>query len=148
MRGALPLAALLLLAACRKPAPGDIPNVVIGRDACARCGMIVSEARFTSGYVDAAGASVAFDDVGELLAAATADETLSRAAFVTDAVDGGWTRAETAYFVRVPGLATPMGTGMAAFKDRAHAEAFAKERGGGAVLDWAAATSPKVLASR
>lgn len=146
MNRAPALAAILLLAACRVPAPGDIPKIVFGRDACARCGMLVSEARFASGYVDAAGKSVIFDDVGELLAAAAEDRSFAPAAFVTDVLDGDWTRAEAAFYARVAALPTPMGTGTAAFKDRARAESFAKQHGGGAVLDWTAAISSKAQA--
>lgn len=134
-----PLAALVLAAACRQASPGDIPKIVFGKDECARCGMIVSEARFASGYVDADGKSVIFDDVGELLKAAAADASLGKAAFVADAENGVWTRAEDAFYANVPGLATPMGTGVAAFGNRASAEAFVHKRGGGPVLDWKAA---------
>jgi len=148
VKRSLALATLFLLASCRSSTPGDIPQIVFGRDACARCGMLVSEKRFASGYVDAAGKSVIFDDVGELLAAATEDPTLSKAAFVTDVEDGEWTRAEAAFYARVPALATPMGTGVAAFKDRARAEIFTKKRGGDDVLDWTTATSSQALAHR
>lgn len=141
MKCALALAALLLLSSCRRPTPGDPPNIAFGRTACSRCGMIVSESRFASGYVDASGRSVVFDDVGELLAAAAEDPSFSKAAFVPDAEDGAWMRAETAFYVRAPGLATPMGSGTAAFKDRPRAEAFAKRRGGARVLDWQAAAA-------
>lgn len=147
MRRAWALAALLL-ASCRTPTPGDPPKIVFGRDACARCGMMISEARFASGYVDASGQSVVFDDVGELLAAAAKVPTLSKAAFVHDFEGGAWVRAETAFYVRVPTLATPMGSGVAAFKDRARAEAFAKPRGGGSVLDWKAAITPSVFPAK
>ena len=139
MKRALSLAALLLLAACRAAAPGDIPKIVFGRDACARCGMIVSEARFASGYVDASGKSVIFDDVGELVAAAAEDSAISKAAFVPDIEDAALIPAESAFFVRIPSLATPMGTGVSAFKDQARAEAFSRSRGGDGILSWAAA---------
>lgn len=142
----LPLAALIMLASCRAAAPGDVPKIAFGRDACARCGMLVSEARFASGYVNASGKSVTFDDVGELVAAAAEDSAIAKAAFVPDVEESELVRAESAYFVRIPSMATPMGTGMAAFKDRARAEAFARKRGGAAVLDWAAATRSSALA--
>jgi copper chaperone NosL len=139
VKRAISLAATLMLAACRAAAPGDIPKIVFGRDACAHCGMIVSEARFASGYVDASGKSVIFDDVGELVAEAAEDPAISKAAFVPDAEDAELVRAESAFFVRIPSVATPMGTGVSAFKDRARAEAFSRSRGGDGVLGWAAA---------
>ncbi len=138
MRLSLALAALLLSVSCRRFATGDIPKIVFGRDACSRCGMLVSEARFASGYVDESGNSVIFDDVGEMLSAAAEDPSFAKTVYVTDVEDGDWARADAAVYVRTPSLATPMGSGMAAFKDRARAEAFAKRSGGG-VLDWAAA---------
>lgn len=140
MRRAWALAALLL-ASCRTPIPGDPPKIVFGRDACARCGMMISESRFASGYVDASGQSVVFDDVGELLAAAK-DPSFSKAAFVHDFEGDAWVRAEAAFYVHVPALATPMGSGVVAFKDRSRAEAFAGPRGGGPVLDWKAIARP------
>ena len=140
MKHALPLTALLFFASCQRLVPGDRPKIVFGRDACARCGMLVSEARFASGYVDTSGKSVIFDDIGELLAAAAEDQSFAKAAFVTDVEDGDWTHANTAFYTRVPTLATPMGTGVAAFKNRARAEAFAKQHGGDAVLNWNAAS--------
>lgn len=143
MKRSLVLAALALLASCRSPSPGDPPAISFGRDACARCGMIVSEARFASGYVDSSGQTVAFDDVGELLAQGAEDPALAAAAFVTDSEEGGWLRAEAAFYVRAPSLATPMGSGVAAFKDRSRAEAFARRRGGAPVLDWRAAASKR-----
>lgn len=125
-------AALLLaaaLAACSRPKPGDVPTIRFGADECARCGMAVSEERFAAGYVDGGGRSVAYDDVGELLQAMTADPSLELSSFVHDAGDGRWLRAAGAFFLRVPGLATPMGTGWAAFSSEARARAFAARLG-------------------
>jgi copper chaperone NosL len=141
MKRAATFAVLLLLAACRAAAPGDIPKIVFGRDACARCGMIVSEARLASGYVDASGKSVIFDDVGELVAAAAEDSAIGRAAFVPDFEDAGFVHAESAFFVRIPSAAGPMGAAVTAFRNRTRAETFAKTREGAAVLDWTAAQS-------
>ena len=115
---------ILGLAACSGPKPGDVPSIRYGVDPCARCGMAVGEERFASGYVDGAGRSVVFDDVGEFLRAMAAEPSLEPASYVHDAVEGRWLRADGAYFVRVPGLATPMGTGYAAFASEAQARSF------------------------
>lgn len=120
-------AALLGLAACGKPAAEGPPGIHYDRDACARCGMIISEARFASGYVDAQGETVAFDDLGELLAAVAGDPALAAAAYVHDAQDGRWLRASDAVFVKLlPALTTPMGSGYAAFGSEKEAAAFAR----------------------
>lgn len=121
---------VLLAAACAGAVPGDVPRYAAGRDACARCGMAVSEARFAGGWVGPDGQSVVFDDPGELLAALAENPERVRDAWTGDFETGAWVRAREAFFVRAPGLATPMGTGTAAFADRARAEAFARSRPG------------------
>ena len=122
-------AAALIFAACAKPRPGDIPTVHFGVDTCARCGMAVSEERFASGWVAEAGHSVVFDDVGEFVEAVRGQPGLARLAFVHDAEDGRWLRADDAYFIQIRGLATPMGTGFAAFASEARARSFGRKLG-------------------
>lgn len=127
------IAAALLacaLAGCARARPGDVPTVRYGTDPCARCGMVVSEERFAGGYVDREGRAVVFDDPGELVAAQEADPAIKDAAYVHDAATGAWLRARDAVFVRVPGLATPMGSGTAAFATRAEADRFIAELAG------------------
>src|SRR5581483_4681889 len=63
------LSLLLAFAGCSRQHPGDAPHLRAGSDACARCGMVVSDERFAAGYVSDRGESVIFDDLGELLAA-------------------------------------------------------------------------------
>lgn len=128
------LAVLALLAACSGPRLGSAPEVRWGRDECRRCGMIVSEERFASGYVGAEG-PVVFDDVGELLDEAAGDPAVAPLAWVRDFDGAGWTRAVESVFVEAPGFSTPMGSGTAAFRDRRSAAAFAAARSG-RVLDW------------
>ena len=126
------LGSTILLAAallgCGRPRPGDAPTVRLGSDPCARCGMIVSEERFAAGYVGDDGGSVVYDDLGEMLAALDERPELRGRAWVRDMKDGGWLRLKDAHAVRVPGLATPMGSGWIAFARQADAEAFARER--------------------
>lgn len=132
MRAGL-LLALALLAACRGDAPGDPPRMT-GREACARCGMAVSERRFAGGWVGEDGASVLYDDAGELLAALEAKPEALERAWVGDLESGAWVRAKDASFVRSPGLATPMGSGVAAFGSAAAAAAFVAAHPGAAAL--------------
>lgn len=118
---------LLLPAACRGDAPGDAPRLS-GRDACARCGMAVSEARFAGGWVEPGGASVLFDDAGEMLVQLAGQPALAALAWVGDFESGRWLRLREAALVRAPGLATPMATGVVAFGSAGAAEAFIRSR--------------------
>jgi copper chaperone NosL len=124
----LAFAAALAFSACARSSGGP-PEIHYGRDICARCGMIVSEERFASGYVGPNGETVAFDDLGEFLAIVSMDPTLSAKSYVHDAQDGRWLRASQAVFIKLPGLATPMGSGYAAFASEAGARDFARRQG-------------------
>ncbi len=88
--------------------------------------MAISEKSFASGYVDGQGRSVVFDDVGEFLLAARLEPSLAQFSFVHDAQDNRWLRVSEAFFIRAPGLATPMGTGFAAFASEGQAKSFSK----------------------
>lgn len=134
----LPLLLLLLAACAPKPAGGP-PRARFGQDACARCGMIVSEPRFAAGLVDGDGESVLFDDVGEAILALRPEPSLADKLYVNDMEGTGWVPAREALFLKAPGLATPMGTGVAAFRVPERAAAFAAGRGLGKPVDYAAA---------
>lgn len=118
---------------CARPDLAGPPEVAFGRQECARCGMIISEERHAAGYLSEAGESVAYDDVGELLAALTKQPRLSSRAWVRDFNGQGWVRAQEASFVVSPGLATPMGSCVAAFADSAGAAEFSRARAAGGV---------------
>ena len=128
------LVAALFAAACRGDAPGDPPRVILGRTPCARCGMAVSEMRFAGGWVASGGESVVFDDVGEMIAVLGENPAQASAAWVGDFDNGRWTKYASAAFVRVPGLGTPMGTGVVAFADHMAAESAARSRAGASLL--------------
>lgn len=119
---------LVLLAGCAAQKPGEPPAVAFGKDACARCGMIVSEDRFAAGYVADDGRAVAYDDLGELLAALEERPGLRERAWARDLEGGGWLRLSEARVETVPGLATPMGTGTVAFRGEREAKAFLEAR--------------------
>ena len=116
------------MSGCGEQRSGGVPKIEIGKDACSRCGMIISEARYASGYINSEGESVLFDDLGEFLEALRHDHRLMGRAYVNDLEKMEWTKADQATYVRVPSLATPMGSGIAAFDSRARAEIFAKAR--------------------
>lgn len=124
----LALTAALIFSACARSG-SDLPAIHYGRDACARCGMIIGEERFASGYIGTDGETVAFDDLGEFLAAVSKDPALVAKSYVHDAQDGRWLRASQAVFVKLSGLATPMGSGYAAFSSEAEAKDYARRLG-------------------
>ena len=59
-------------------------------------------------------------------------EFLTSAAWVGDFDSGHWTKYASAAFVRLPGLGTPMGTGVVAFADHTAAESAVRSRVGAA----------------
>ncbi len=123
----------------------EIPSLRAGRDTCARCGMIVSDARFAAGYVDAGGRSVLFDDAGEALDVVAASPDLAGRLWVQDTAGGGWQRGTAARFLSLPGYATPMGSGLVAFATGPGAEAFARSvrRAGARVMTLAEAVAAR-----
>jgi copper chaperone NosL len=119
-RVALAAAALAVLAACAtgpvQPAPLDTRN-----DACAWCRMAVSDARFAAQLVAPGEEPRFFDDIGCLADYLRASPAVrpGSAAYVADHRSKAWVSAAAATFVRCPGLATPMASGLAAFADAA-----------------------------
>ncbi|MBI3553408.1 MAG: nitrous oxide reductase accessory protein NosL [Elusimicrobia bacterium] len=125
MKSVFPALLLAVVAGCARDS-GGIPVIKWGRDACARCGMILGEERFASGYVAADGSTVAYDDIGEFLAASAENPSLAAKVYVQDASGRGWMPASQAVFVKISGLATPMGSGWAAFASQSEADEFAR----------------------
>jgi copper chaperone NosL len=135
MRRAL-VVLLVVLSACSTAASGADrpPNVEIGRDICERCGMIIEDERFASGYTRPDGTDAVFDDIGGMLDWASFTDALDRPMWVHDYRSLDWIRASTATFVR-GGVDTPMGFSIAAFASVDAARAHAQEHGG-EVLGW------------
>lgn len=127
---------VIFLAACTRPAGGP-PQVRFGQDVCARCGMIISEPRFASGYRKPDGETVAYDDLGEFWKALQADPSLGKIAYVSDFNQQGWLPAQDCVYVLTPGFATPMGSGMVAFREPKAAQAFADSHPGAELLSSA-----------
>lgn len=141
------LAALLLLvpiglAACG-PAPDPMapPEIVYGEDVCDACGMIISEERFAAAAIVRLSPGEdpvprKFDDIGDMLDYhARNPEVEILRWYVHDLDSLAWLDATSAIFVRSPAIGAPMGSGIAAFADRAAAEAKAAEVGA-EVLDF------------
>lgn len=122
---------LMALAACSSDSgEAQPPEIHYGEDVCDACGMLISEAKFAAASVDQDGTAHKFDDIGDLVAYYTqhANATV-KAYFVHDYPSEKWLRAENAYFVQSPQIQTPMAHGIAAYADRAAAEAAAQKYG-------------------
>ena len=120
------------LAAC---GPGNAapqpPEIAYGRDLCASCGMIIGEPQFAAATLLTDGKTYKFDDVGEMFIYHAQHTELSvHVWFVHDYDSRAWINGQTAFYVTHSGLQAPMGSGVAAFADRARAQAFAGQVGG------------------
>jgi copper chaperone NosL len=121
----------MVLAACSaasgEPQP---PEIHYGEDVCDACGMLISDAKFAAATVEEDGTARRFDDIGDLVAFYAAFHDVKvKAYFVHDYPSEKWLRAETAFFIVSPQLHTPMAHGIAAYADRAAAEAAAQKFG-------------------
>lgn len=130
-----------VLAGCRREPLSGPPEVRFGRDMCAECGMIVSDALACGAIlVEAEGVREhrLFDDLGCMLdhEVEHASEMSVLEAFTVDHNDGGWLRTQDAVFLLadISKLMTPMGSGYVSFRDHSTA-ARAQERFGGRVTD-------------
>jgi copper chaperone NosL len=82
--------------------------------------MAVSDARFASQLVAPGELPLFFDDIGCLATfLKTGKVPAGATAFVADHRTRAWIRADRAVYARVPGLATPMGSGLLAHADAA-----------------------------
>jgi len=127
----LPVLLTLLLACSPKPEGPQPPEIIFGQEMCSACGMVIDVPRFAAATLLIDGQYLKFDDAGEMLSYhMNHPEDQVAAWFVHDYPSEKWIRGEQAIFVESPSLQTPMGSGIAAFTDRAEAEAFAVERNG------------------
>lgn len=96
------------------PAPVDTRN-----DACAWCRMAVSDTGFAAQIVAPAEEPRFFDDIGCLRSylGGGAKVPAGAVAYVADHRTREWVRAARAVYTRVPGLATPMASGLVAHAD-------------------------------
>lgn len=102
------------------------PEIAYGQEMCDECGMIISEAPFAAATIDLKGQPHKFDDVGDMLAFHVKHpEVQVKAWFVHDYNDHTWLRGETAFYVQGASIASPMGHGIAAFREQGAAGAYA-----------------------
>jgi copper chaperone NosL len=131
----LSLAALALSACGGSAGAAEPPKIAYGKDACARCRMIISEERQAAGVVAEDGTKTLFDDTGELVATVQTEGLNGRRIWVHDYQAQAWTDGTKAFYVAAAAVMTPMGTGVVAFKERAAADEFAATHGATA-MSW------------
>lgn len=126
-----------VLAACggEKASGNEPPAIKLGRDACRRCGMIISEERFASGIVDSTGKAQVFDDAGEMVATVQEEGLNDRRVWVHGSPSLKWMDAREAWYAVTMELPTPMGSGVFPFDTEADAKQFASEHAG-SVFSW------------
>lgn len=103
------------------------PQIRYGRDTCARCGMIISEARFAAAYLTREGTWRFFDDIGDMLAFSKAHREDVAIWWVHDYETEAWLKADSTFFVKSSELHTPMGHGIVAVTRRERAEQLARQ---------------------
>jgi len=104
----------------------NFPHIRYGEQTCDRCGMIISEKRFSAAYRTGKGELLKFDDFGcALLHRAEQQEAIAQV-WGYDYEETGWLDARGAFFVNSPTVTTPMGYGIVAFSTQEKAEAYAK----------------------
>lgn len=139
-RAMLGLALVVSAAGCTAQADGP-PEIVLDRDACSHCRMLISEARYAAAFRAADGSTRVFDDIGCLKNAAGSTE--GPRIWVHDASDDAWMDAGDATFVVSPDIRTPMAGGVLAFRRAADAERAAQQYHGRIVRSVTALLAPE-----
>lgn len=131
-------AALGALASCGSSPPSGPPQLRVGRDQCAECGMIISDERCSAALLVERGSRreyLMYDDIGCMLDdERTGLDAAAIERYVHDHQTLAWISAESAAFVIAdPAVVrTPMGSGLIAFAGR---EAAMQGSPGAPVLD-------------
>jgi copper chaperone NosL len=131
--------ALIGVLSCGNAAPKGPPELRLGTDVCDGCGMAIAESRHSAAVLADEGSGrriLKFDDIGCLARweAGSSGSTI-RGRWVHDRPTDAWIDAGEATFSRTQELATPMGSGLAAFRIASDADALVAERGG-ETLTW------------
>lgn len=131
------LAVALLLPGC----DGGAQPIHFGKDACAECNMTIVDKRFGAEFVTGKGRIFKFDDVNcmvEFIEREPHAGDPSAGRFIVTFNEGGeLADAGQLVFVKHGKLRTPMRSHVAAFRDRASAQAALDELGGGGTfLSW------------
>ncbi|HVY54775.1 MAG TPA: nitrous oxide reductase accessory protein NosL [Thermodesulfobacteriota bacterium] len=120
------------ICSCRDKIDTGPQAVHYGEDVCERCRMIISDKRFAAQFINQKGEAVKFDDVGCMADYMKEQGNAGQkplAVYVADFSTGEWLDAEKAYYLRNPGLGSPMGYNIAAFgtEEEMNGSSFRKE---------------------
>lgn len=106
------------------------PDITLGQQICDQCHMVISDARFASGWRADDGSQARFDDIGCMVARFRSAGQPAATLWVHDLDSLAWAKAAGATFVVSKAVHSPMGYGVAAFEQSGKAAAFAAENGG------------------
>lgn len=92
---------------------------------CAECGMKVdAKSKFISYGLSDEGKKIFFCDVGDMLSSLKRKRFKIKEIYVKDYNTGEWIDGQKAYYVHSKKFSTPMGWGLAAFRDISEAKSF------------------------
>lgn len=129
-------ALLAVFSGCSGARDSAPPKVRLGQEVCSECRMSIDDDRFCCALLGEDGVYAKFDDIGCMKHFEETRQWVSRPGWVRDFVSRGWLKKDEAYYVQAKNsLMTPMGSGIAAFKERRAAESFAV-KASAAVLSW------------
>jgi copper chaperone NosL len=124
---------LFSIISCKNESETKPVEILYGQDICERCKMIISEKAYSAEYILPGGEARKFDDIGCMIRFQNEEETNRNkilAQYVRDYNTGDWIDATTAHFVSSKAIITPMGHGLAAFKDKESARRLARNLDG------------------
>jgi copper chaperone NosL len=121
---------LFAIISCKNETEIKPVEILYGQDSCERCKMIISEKTYSAEYLLPRGKTKKFDDIGCMIHFHYEEESKGDkilAQYVRDYNTGDWIDATKAYFVWSKDIITPMGHGLAAFKDEESARRLARK---------------------
>lgn len=136
---------LVVLLLGRDSSTGPEP-IAYGRDACARCRMIISQPGYAAELRHASGNITKYDDIGCLLEAMLAGHAEMPGAWVEDHQTAELVPLLTATLVRVRDGSTPMAHDVVAFASEDAARRFTATHGGTVVALEEVIHDPKTIA--
>jgi copper chaperone NosL len=126
----------ILFVACSADVDTSVaPEIRHGEDVCERCGMIISDDRYSAAYWTTDGDARLFDDIGGMLDYYQEHGEAVGSFWVHDFASRAFIAAETSYLV-LSDMQTPMGFGIAACATEAAAHALAADNDNATVISF------------
>jgi copper chaperone NosL len=126
------LLACVMIGLCACQGTLDLkPSDITENDTCTFCKMPIAEVQYAAEFLTKDGFVRKFDTVSCMVQHANKVNKSSIAAYyVMDYADKQWVKGEDAFFVQSEKIATPMDSGIIAFKDKAVADSTASQYDG------------------